>query len=193
MGIPPKDLLRKPHHIKDPFNVLLHRILRGNVVIQHRLGKDLKNMLPRIQRGIWILKHHLQLCADPAHLFFVQGRQISPVIKNTPAGGRLQPHKLPSDSGFPAARLAHQAKGLPLHNRKRNIIHRMDISHRMGDDTAPDRIIFLQVVNLNQRLSCFAHSDSPPLSVFCTAAVCFHSPAFSFITTHFAVCSGPNS
>ena len=72
---------------------------------------------------------------------------------------------------------------------KGNIIHCMDVSGGMCDNTSLNGIILLQVVDLNQRFLFFIHSGQPPcISVFVTTG---RPPtqSCSFIKAQFAGCS----
>ena len=158
-------------------------------MVQHRLCQNFKNMFPRVQGRIGILKDHLQLRADPAHFFFIERKQIPSFIQDPALRWYFQPYKLTPDGGFPAAGFPHKAQGLPFHDSKGNIIHCMDVSGGMCDNTSLNGIILLQVVDLNQRFLFFIHSGQPPcISVFVTTG---RPPtqSCSFIKAQFAGCS----
>ena len=109
-------------------------------------------MLSRIQGRIWVLEHHLQLRAHALFLFSGKLLHILSLIKQPAARRLFQADQLSAHRRFAAAGFAHQTEGFSLCNRKGNAVHRMHIACRMGNNAAPDGIIFFQVFYPDQRL-----------------------------------------
>jgi hypothetical protein len=86
------------------------------------LAQDFRHLLPhgehRVERGHGFLKDHADAVApDGAHVFRSQGQQIFPgkmdLTLNFGGVGGQEAHDRQRGDGLAAARLAHQAQGLP--------------------------------------------------------------------------------
>ena len=153
MGIPAQHVSGKAHHIQDALQLLSHRCLCGDMMVEHGLRENFINMLSGIQRGIRVLKHHLKLRPDFLHLLWLQSGQIPSVIPDDSFRRPFQPDDLPADGGFAAARLSHQSQRFPFPDGKAHAVHRMNMSCGMGDDTALYGIIFFQILHFQQSAS----------------------------------------
>src|SRR5260370_4038113 len=66
-----------------------------------RLGDDFADAHPRIERGEWVLKHHLHLAALRAQLFSAKREKIASLEADFPAIGLDQPQEHARQGGFP--------------------------------------------------------------------------------------------
>ena len=112
MGITAKGIFGKAHQIQKVFHLLMYVVPVSQPMIQHGFCQDFKYMLSRVQGGIGILEHHLQLGADGLQLRFPHMGQIPALIQDTSAGGLLQAHNLSAQGGLAAAGLTNQSQGL---------------------------------------------------------------------------------
>ena len=124
----PVGLLRAESNTLQQMDRLLLRLrlAAAQLVEQHRICEDLHDLLPGIQGGIGILKDHLHLPTDGAHLLRLEPGDIASVeydlaglwldqLDDGAGRGRL------STSG-----LSHQAEHLALLHIKADIVDRMD-------------------------------------------------------------------
>ncbi len=88
-----------------------------------RLGDDFADAHPRIERGEWVLKHHLHLAALRAQLFSAKREKIASLEADFPAIGLDQPQEHARQGGFPAATLADDGKRLATKNGEAHAVN----------------------------------------------------------------------
>src|SRR5690606_35072542 len=96
----------------------------------HTLGQDVTDTHARIERGIGILEHDLEVAAATAQGLALQRREFDAVETDRPGGG---PDEL--EDGFAhrrlaAARLAHERERTPRGEPQRYTVDGFDMSHR---------------------------------------------------------------
>jgi hypothetical protein len=74
------------------------------------------NTHARVQGAEGVLKHNLHIPPQLPQLRRLQPQHIAPLKPDLAAHGRYQPQQCPTQGGFAAARLTHQAKGFALSN-----------------------------------------------------------------------------
>ena len=124
----PVGLLRAESNTLQQMDRLLLRLrlAAAQLVEQHRICEDLHDLLPGIQGGIGILKDHLHLPTDGAHLLRLEPGDIASVEYDL-AGLWLD--QLDDGAGrgrLSASGLSHQAEHLALLHIKADIVDRMD-------------------------------------------------------------------
>ena len=75
-----------------------------------------------------------------------------PIEKDVAGGRCIQTQQRSSYSRLAAAGFSYQTEGFSRLDGKGNAVHRMHIACRMGNNAAPDGIIFFQVFYPDQRL-----------------------------------------
>ena len=88
-----------------------------------RLADDLHDPLARVERGERVLEHHLHLPAERLELPAACRCDVVAAERDAPAGGIDQAHDRAGQRRLAAARLAHQADGLPLGDVQRHVVH----------------------------------------------------------------------
>ena len=77
-----------------------------------RLGHGRGDGAARVQRGVRVLEHHLDLAAQVAQPAFGEAGDGRPVEQDLAAGGGDQAQQQPEHGGFPRAGFADHAEGL---------------------------------------------------------------------------------
>ena len=143
------------------------------------LPDDLTHRHPGVQRGSGILENDLHFPAHGKHVHrlslghallyqntfplrrFLPVKGVLPlvnglpVIKDLAGGGLMEAQDGPAKGGLAAARLPHQAQGLPLVDEEGHILHCLDA----GAFDSLNGEIFIEVFYLQQ---FFSHPSSPP-------------------------------
>ncbi len=112
----------------------------------HRLGKDVGDRHPRVERSQRVLKHHAHL---PAHLEpFGRGHPGGVLAKHRNAAGSRpdQAEDFHDRRGFPAAGFADQAQRFALANVEADSVHRINRADPpLHDRPFDQRIVFHQI------------------------------------------------
>ena len=124
------------------------------------LAHDIAHLGALIQRGLRVLKDHLDLFDD----LFVQlagnfAVDLLAFIKDVTAGGGQDAQDGPADGGLAAAAFAHKAEGLALINFKAGVLHGM-----IG--AAAGAVGHVQVVHFHKNFAFIFHLTAPPLAAF---------------------------
>ena len=82
------------------------------LVAAPRLGDDVARRHARVQRGVWILEHHLHTAAERQQLLAAQAERVDAVEPHGARIGALQHQQCPCQRRLSAAGLADQAEGL---------------------------------------------------------------------------------
>jgi len=117
-----------------------------------RLADDRADPHPRVQRGVRVLEHKLQVAPVAAQLAAAQRVDVAPFQQDLAAVGRLQGHGHLADGGLAAARLADQPEGVPGLDAEGDIGHRVHGAHLAPHHQArAHRVLLDQVAHLQQR------------------------------------------
>src|SRR4051812_3017857 len=143
----------EPDDVEQPLGGLAPRLPRPELVDDERLGDDVADGHPRIERGVRILEDDLELSADLAQLFAPEPRQLL-TAETDRAGRRLQQLQDAVAGGRLAGpRLTHETERLPSADLERNVVDGLDVVDRLLDqDPLLDRKVLLQVLDDEQRL-----------------------------------------
>src|SRR4029450_12416086 len=114
-------------------------------VDDQRLGDNVADRHPRVQRGVRVLEHDLEVTPDGAHLLAGLADQLLALELDRPGGGRAELEDGLAGGRLAAARLADQAQGLPLVPVEGQVTGGVDVA-----DAAPDHPPAHQRVVLDQ-------------------------------------------
>src|SRR5690242_19574674 len=91
----------------------------------HRVGDDRADALARVERGVRVLEHHLQIAAQRPELPPGQPGDVPALEHDRAAGQREKPGDAPGQGGLTAPGLADQAKRLPGAEFEADVVHRV--------------------------------------------------------------------
>src|SRR4051794_17156555 len=162
LPLPPGELVRvaidevgtEPDDVEQPLGGLAPRLSCPELVDDQRLGDDVADGHPRIERGVGILEDDLELPADLAQLLTLEPRQLL-AAKTHRAGRRLEQLEDAVAGGRLAGpRLTHETERFPLADLERDVVDSPDVIDRLFDqDALLDGEVLLQVLDLEQRLA----------------------------------------
>jgi hypothetical protein len=119
----------------------------------HRLGDDVPHPAARVQRGVRVLEHDLQVPAQCAEFARALMQQVLAAECDLAAGRLDQPQDAPPGGGLAAAGLADQAQHLPgvqVEGHPGHGVHHVPAADRPA--AVPDRELLHQVAHGQQRL-----------------------------------------
>jgi hypothetical protein len=90
---------------------------------RERLGHNRPHAHPRIQRGDWILKHHLHPAAQGSQVCTVGAKPVFSAKTDLARIWLNEPQEYPRECRFSAARFPNDAQGFAARKRKVNAIH----------------------------------------------------------------------
>ena len=124
------------------------------------LAHDIAHLGALVQRGLRVLKDHLDLLDDlPVQLAGNFAVDLLAFIEDVTARGGQDAQDGPADGGLAAAALAHKAEGLALINFKAGVLHGM-----IG--VAAGAVGHIQVVYFHKNFAFIFHLTAPPLAAF---------------------------
>jgi len=126
-----------------------------------RLAHDGGDGHPGVEGREGVLEHHLEIPSRPAKLLASEGQQVLLPEQHLPGGYRQKPQHRPSGGGLAAARLAHEAQGLPFVQVEGNSVHRLHMGRNALQKPRPHGEMLLQVSDVKQAVRHFA----PPPSI----------------------------
>ena len=145
------------HELKDARLPLRPRRI-GFVDIQ-RLSDNIGYRHARVQRGVWILKDHGGLFTEVMDL--LRGADLFSVVENLAGGRFVQVQDGTAHRSLPTTRFADKAERLPLFNRERHAVHRLERLCLEHADV--DVEILFQIAHVDQRqIVPFTHAFAPP-------------------------------
>ena len=103
---------------------------------EQRFGERCEHGEARVERGVGILKHHLQIPPHAAYFGRVAGREVPAFQHDGAFGGRHQLHDRARKGGFPAAGFADQSEHLAAPDRQRDAVDRLDRAGGAPDEQA---------------------------------------------------------
>ena len=115
---------------------------------EQRLLQKLAHRHAGIQGGIGVLKDQLHVPPLEAHFLLVQGAQVLALEENAALLGLDQTENGAARGGLAATGFTHQTEGLLLPDGEGDILHRVDITHHLMGDAAPDGEIGFEVLDL---------------------------------------------
>ncbi len=122
----------------------------GEAEIADRFGQDIAHAHARVEAGERILEHHLDAAPHAAQ---APGREVidTLAIQHHLAGGDVeQPQDGPADRRLAAAGLADQRQRLAARDLKGHAVHRIDPFRSAAEQSATDREVLLEVVDLQE-------------------------------------------
>ncbi|MNV37729.1 hypothetical protein D3C71_1292590 [compost metagenome] len=117
-----------------------------------RLLQRLPDRPARIQGGVRVLEHHLHLRTHLPQLLRAERRQIGAVEQHFPARRLDQPENGPPGGGLAAARLTDNSQRLSTEDGQVDAVHRPHRSGLLAEQALADRIMLLQIANLQQHV-----------------------------------------
>ncbi len=105
----------------------------------------------RIERGEWILEDDLHPAPERLERRSPQRADLLAIKGDRPAGGIEEAQQEPADRRLAAARLADEAQRLAAPNREAHVVDRLHIAAPALEDSAGDREVLGQVLDLDQR------------------------------------------
>ena len=127
VGVAPCVLRRQPHPLQHGVDVVVGFLLGlDHMVGQQGLGDDVPDGHPGIEGGVGVLEDHLHLAAPGLELLLGHAGDVLAVQHDLPGGGVVHADDRPGAAGLAAARLAHQAQGLPSADGEGHPVHRVD-------------------------------------------------------------------
>src|SRR5947199_2231158 len=125
---------------------------RGELVDHEGLADDRPDRHSRIQRRVRVLEDDLHLLAERAQRALVQRGDVL-ALEGDLARGRLdQSQDRAAGGGLAAARLAHEPQRLARHDVERHVVDGVDPRHLAREETAADREVLLEVLDLEEGL-----------------------------------------
>ena len=125
-------------------------VVAGSGGVQ-RLRHDLFDILPRIERGIGVLEHHLEVAARPLQLACGERMHIAPQNLDRTAGRLIQRHDKLGQRALAAARFPHDTQALPGLQAQRDSIQRPRDAWRHEQALPALAVVALEIGNLEQR------------------------------------------
>ena len=124
------------------------------------LAHDVAHLGALVQRGLRVLKDHLDLFDDlPVQLAGNSAVDLLALIKDLAAGGGQNAQDGAANGSFAAAAFAYKAEGLALINFKVGILHSF-ICFFAG------AVGYVQVVHFHKNFAFIFHLTAPPLAAF---------------------------
>ena len=130
------------------------RALEGVGVEDERLADDVADRHPRVERGVRVLQHDLDVAPQPAQLAWLEARHLAAEQLDRALGRGLQAHQQPAEGRLAAAGLAHDAEGLALVELERDAVDGLDVADgALEDDPLGEREVLLDVADLEDDLA----------------------------------------
>ena len=144
--------------IHDLIDVIVEFVLRHEVVLTHGLTDDLADRHTRGKRGERVLEDDLHLRAQGAHLLRGEVVDLLTVEEDLTGGLRVvQAEDGAARGGLTAAGLTDETHRRAALQVEGDTVDSLDIADRVGDHTALDREVFLQVIDLKNVLRVIFH------------------------------------
>src|ERR671915_2603092 len=116
-----------------------------------RLADDSSHAVPRIERRVRVLEHHLHASSQRAQVTLTEVRDVLSVEDDLAVGRLVQPQDRAADRRLAAARLSDEAKRLAALDVECDVVDRLDVAHvPVEHDTALDREVNLQVLETDE-------------------------------------------
>src|SRR5207302_3844713 len=111
-----------------------------------------------VERGVRVLKDHLDLGADRAEVLTGQPRQVDHpsggrAEQDLAAGGRVGPEDAPGRRGLAAAALPDETEGLPFPDLETDVVHGANAADDAPRQALLDREMHPQMSDIEQRPS----------------------------------------
>jgi len=115
-------------------------------VDQQRLGDDVTDRHPRVERSVRILEDDLDIASQPSHLF--AGFDDAARHLDGAFGRRLKLDEQPAQSRLTAARLTHDAEGFALTEFERDGVDGLHVPDDSARHASSDGVVLLQIRGL---------------------------------------------
>src|SRR5262249_9105979 len=128
----------------------------GHTMHQQRLGDNVQERHPRIERRVRILENHLHLTAERSQTRPRHAREIYDLIarrtkQDLSARWLMRSENAARRGGLAAARLANQRERLAAPDVERNVVHSADMANCLAQKALVDREEFSQLPDFQKR------------------------------------------
>ena len=157
------------HDLEQLLHTPLSITLAADLVHVERLGDDLTDPLPGVERRVGILEDHHHVAAHRSHLGPAEMRDVVAVEDDLSARRLEQPGDATGHRRLAATRLADDTEGLAGVEREADAVDRLDLRDLLLEhEPASDGEVLLEILDDEQ----FAHAALPsaPVSVAFLAA-----------------------
>src|SRR5262249_27125059 len=119
-------------------------VLVSDTMDDQRFADDLTHRHARIERGIGILKDHLNVATEPEQLVARRMSNLFSFEKDFAFGGILQTHHSPAQGRLAATRFADEPQRLAFRDGKIDPVNGTHIADLGAEDTATNWVVFFQ-------------------------------------------------
>ena len=144
MRVPVVVLRRESHQREQVLDGALGAVRRLDPLDLERRADDRTDRLPRVERGLRVLEHHLDVTAQGTQLTRSHVRDVTALEHDPAVGGLCQTRQQPARGRLATAGLADQSQRLPGPHRQVDAVHRLDRTHRPAQQTPLDGEMLLQ-------------------------------------------------
>src|SRR4030095_413714 len=134
---------RQLYHVEQFAHALAPLLRAAHPVHQERLADDVGDAHARIERGEWVLEHHLHMPAVALELALRERRKIDDAAVDAEANlarcRRQRAQDAARDRGLAAAAFADQRQRFAPADVKRHAIDGTNVTHRASQESATDR------------------------------------------------------
>ncbi len=121
-----------------------------------RLGDDLVDGHPRVERGMRVLEHHTDFAVERLHLALRQPGDIdldaiAPPVVHLSAGRGVDAEQRAAERGLARAALADHADGFALVDGETDAIDGLEVGGGLAEDADVEREMQRQVADLGDR------------------------------------------
>jgi hypothetical protein len=148
VGIALEDLALQSDRLQQLPDAFLPLRLRADAVDVKRLADDVPDGETRIERGVGVLEDHLDLAAQSEELGLAAAHEVLAPVQDAPRRRLLEPDDRPAEGRLAAAALPDQTEGSARPEREGDPLHRHDVPTLAREDSAPDRVELLEVLDL---------------------------------------------
>ena len=127
------------------------RAVADDAVNGQRLGDDLPDRHPRIQRAVRILEDHLHLATDRTQRVLVERRQVASLEEDLTAGRPLELQDASAGRRLAAPGLADEPEGLAAADLEAHAVDGTDEAASAPEQSAADLEVFHQIRDLQER------------------------------------------
>jgi hypothetical protein len=123
------------------------------VVERQRAADDVDHLHARVERGVGVLKNHLQIFSEPAHFAHRELQDFPSLEVDFPVRGSDQARNQPGRRRFSTAALSDQTERLSFRHGKGDLIHRfqgLSSRHEPAHEPAAQIEILGEIVDFEQ-------------------------------------------
>ena len=125
----------------------------------HWFTDDSRDGVPRVQRRVGILEHHLHATPQRAQRTFAQVSDVAPVEDDAPVVRLVEAQDRASDRRLAASRLADEPERLTAADLKRDVVDCANVADvAVEHEPALDCEVHLEPLELDERAAVAAHA-----------------------------------